>query len=156
MTYHNLCGWHTIPADCTRIEGGNLSGVVFPTDREIVVVGCLIDKDNIPSNVNVADCGYSANIVDAPERNLHVGSKAELVFRSLISSGKLPETMIPAVEQMLIMVKSKVNVTDIELGLAATIQTQEIIDSFKQIGDTETVQQLEQALLAVQTMWRIE
>lgn len=50
-TYKNLCGWHPIPADCTRIEGGNLSGVVFPTDREIVVDGAIYIKGEYPSNV---------------------------------------------------------------------------------------------------------
>ena len=161
MTHHNLTGW-AMPqlADGDVIDGGNLSMWVPPTDISITVRNVIIPEGDYPSNITFeSSCVFvkpQIEVEPEPVQNLQVASKAELVFRSLISSGKLPETMIPAVEQMLVMVKSKVNVTDIVLGVAATIQTQEIIDSYKQLGDAETVTQLEQALSAVQAMWRAE
>ena len=53
-------------------------------------------------------------------------------------------------------VKQSANVTDIETGLAATMQTTEIIERLRQQGNIELALQIEQALVAVQAIWGAE
>lgn len=154
MTYKNLCGWHPIPADCTRIEGGNLSGAVFPTDREITVVGCLIDRDT-PANIIVEDCGYSANIVEEPLTNPKLSAKAVLVINALIGSGKLDASMVSAIQPLVLAVNS-IAETEVELGQAATNEVVDLISELRIINTDNSLQlasQIEQALQAVQSVW---
>lgn len=162
MTYKNLCGWNPIPKDCTRIEGGNLSGVVFPTDREIIVDSAIYIKGEYPSNVIFLP---SCTAVEStpiqepfPVANPKLSAKAVLVINALIGSGKLDASMVDAIQPLVPAVNSIAG-TEVELGQAATNEVIDLISELRIINTDNSLQlasQIEQALLAVQSIWEAQ
>ena len=88
-----------------------------------------------------------------PMQDIELAAKAELVLQSLIASGKLSAEMITVLNGLMDGVKQSANVDNIETGLAATMQTTEIIERLRQQGNNELASQIEQALSAVQAIW---
>ena len=157
MIHKNISGWN-MPTlqDGDIIIDSQLKGVTLPMVKLHFIDSNLKDVTLIDGLHTQEGCAIGTSLPEQepePMQDIELAAKAELVLQSLIASGKLSAEMITVLNGLMDGVKQSANVDNIETGLAATMQTTEIIERLRQQGNNELASQIEQALSAVQAIW---